>query len=211
MSQFTEETQVNLEQESGKDAVTRQSEASKKGSLELSDQYNRVVGTTTMTPPLKGEQWESFMPKPIAQSNIKSVVMQNRKPSRFEAEDAEAELDKLLDSFSESKISESAVSREEPNYIADASSSGLVGVSPDEFVPVPVNKGQELSKSAFAGDLDDMLDDLLKETSGQMYQDPPSLPNEVKSASLHVLSPPSSVPAPKSKVLDDFDSWLDTI
>lgn len=174
-----------------------------------------------MDHPVKGELWESrrtdksFMPESIAQFSVNSAAIQNKKPPRFEAADAEAELDMLLDSFSEPKILKSAVFKEEPSYIsntsqADASTSGLIG---EELVSAPVKRGlPDLSKSSLAVDLDDSLDDLLKETSSQIHQNFATRSHEVKAASVDVVSSfPSSGPIPKSKLLDDFDSWLDTI
>lgn len=141
---YTEEIQADLEQESCKDEVTLKSEAAKKGSSELSDgakQNDRnmeVTGTSAVNHPVKGELWESrrtdksFIPESIDQFNVNSAAIQNKKPPRFEPADAEAELDMLLDSFSDPKILKSAVLKEEPSCIsntsqADASTSGLIG------------------------------------------------------------------------------------
>lgn len=138
----------------------------------------------------------------------------NKKPSEFEAAAAEAELDMLLGSFSEANFLESPGFTEVSRYMSrEGKFSESIGGSPlDESMQVfPAKKGPDLCRSALAADLDDTLDDLLKETSSLISQSAASLSLEVKATPSDFLSSPSSRPTSKPKVLDDFDSWLDTI
>ncbi|XP_052178142.1 protein ECERIFERUM 16 [Diospyros lotus] len=76
----------------------------------------------------------------------------------------------------------------------------------------PSRKDREESKSAAAmANLDGVLDDLLEQTSNLTDEKTTAHPDEVTAARLNTTSSPSSGPAPKSKVLDDFDSWFNTI
>ncbi|KAJ4844441.1 hypothetical protein Tsubulata_041898 [Turnera subulata] len=121
----------------------------------------------------------------------------------FKATAAEAELDMLLNSFSETKL---------------VDSSGPLSVSApisQKAAPIPL---PQLTKNApgssktpsTAAILDDVLDDLLEETSNLSKKNGLHQPRERKADSQDSQSS-SSQSVTKSKVLDDFDSWLDTI
>ncbi|XVE49984.1 hypothetical protein DITRI_Ditri01bG0125700 [Diplodiscus trichospermus] len=165
------------------------------------------------------------------QDTSNSVSVSNKKNSTFEVAAAEAELDKLLNSFSETK----PVDTSEITSKTLASDFHREG-SPS--LPQPARKSIDSSKSAaitssFDGLLDDLLqetssavnqgvdsskaaavnstfDDLLKETSTMVNQN--GLSEHAKATpdnNIKFSSPSQSVS--KSEVLNDFDSWLDTI
>ncbi|KAL6570696.1 hypothetical protein OROGR_000246 [Orobanche gracilis] len=112
--------------------------------------------------------------------------------SIFQAITAEAELDMLLSSFGETKINESR----------SASSMSVAAVSGET-----VQKQTHVTKTK---NLDDDIDKLLEETSSLASRDGRQVPDEVRPSPGAV---PSSAlnPGSKSELLDDFDSWLDTI
>ncbi|KAK2969377.1 hypothetical protein RJ640_028766 [Escallonia rubra] len=125
---------------------------------------------------------------------------------RFEAAAAEAELDMLLDSFNETNfLGISGVT----SYVSQgqASTSMLGGISSDQLL----TQDPGSSKPALAAALDDTIDDLLNETSSPVNQNGASQFHEVKAAPVNALPSPSPPPISRSKLLDDFDSWLDTI
>ncbi|KAK4845370.1 hypothetical protein QYF36_004178 [Acer negundo] len=117
---------------------------------------------------------------------------------KFEAAVAEAELDTLLDSFSETKFFDSSSSNSSNTitYSQQAGSTALPQLS---------KRGPDLPKTAPAtASFDDELDDLLQETSTLMNQNSLSHPSDVTAAS-HAQSS-SSHTVTKSKELEDFDS-----
>lgn len=78
--------------------------------------------------------------------------------------------------------------------------------------PLPLlarNAHGSLKTTSTAATLDDVLDDLFEETSSLSNQNNLHQPSEKKAD--HVIQSSSSQSVNKSKVLDDFDSWLDTI
>ncbi|KDO49568.1 hypothetical protein CISIN_1g012781mg [Citrus sinensis] len=134
--------------------------------------------------------------EPPAQFNENSVSVSKNLPT-FEATAAEAELDMLLDSFNDTGFSYSSSSKFSNSSVSQQTSS----TAPPQLS----RKGPDLSKSAsVTASFDDVLDDLLEETSNLMNPNGLSRPHEAQSSS-------SSQSVKKSKVLDDFDSWLDTI
>lgn len=75
-----------------------------------------------------------------------------------------------------------------------------------------LRKGPDLSKSAsVTANFDDALDDLLKETYNPTNQKDTSESHEVRVTHRNAMSSSSSGPVSKSKVLDDFDSWFDSV
>lgn len=150
-----------------------------------------------------------------AQSNVPSVANPKKKSSRFEAAAAEAELDMLLDSFSETKLSDSSGLTKKSSYTfsdQQETSSRFEGNSFLKQAPLPQSSRKEpdLSKpTSLSTNFDDALDDLLSNTSSGVAF---SVPQEGTSTSLLSGAPSlRSAPAPKSKALDDFDSWFDTV
>ncbi|XP_031281732.1 uncharacterized protein LOC116140212 isoform X3 [Pistacia vera] len=122
---------------------------------------------------------------------------------KFEAAPAEAELDMLLDSFIDSKFLDSSGYKANHNFTK----------SQQECSAAPPQPSGHPVTAIF----DDVLDDLLQETSNLMNQS-----QEVKESSTMMShshdvkvvtddTQSSSYSVTKSKVLDDFDSWLDTI
>ncbi|CAN4103275.1 unnamed protein product [Withania somnifera] len=138
----------------------------------------------------------------------------SKKSSAFKAAAAEAELDMLLDSVTEIEIFEPTnvinqsihpypvTQAGTPMPLSEGTSSMQVSTQP--------KKGHDLAKPAIADiSLDDTLDDLLKETSIGTNKNVRSLPNEVNATAGH--TPPASQIVSKSKIIDDFDSWFDTL
>lgn len=111
----------------------------------------------------------------------------------------------LLASFSETNVPQSTFLKEEPRY----STSTLLSEEATYDQSVSTRVKNSLDQSNAASTLDDSLDDLLKETSNRINQDTVSRSNILKTASPD--GHPSSSGPTKSKLLDDFDSWLDTI
>lgn len=133
--------------------------------------------------------------EPPAQFNENSVSVSKNLPT-FEATAAEAELDMLLDSFNDTGFSDSSSSKFSNSSVSQQTSS----TAPPQLS----RKGPDLSKSAsVTASFDDVLDDLLEETSNLMNPNGLSRPHEAQSSSSQSVT--------ESKVLDDFDSWLDTI
>lgn len=152
-----------------------------------------------------GKSSQIEAPKSTEESNLNSVRDPQKKLSTFEAAAAEEELDMLLDSLSETKKIANP---------SDISSNNAFPVFQQEasMAPSPLSKHvPDSSKpSPVIGHLDDALDDLLEETSNVMNQDSLSQSLGGKSV-LGIVQSSSSHAGTKSQVLDDFDSWLDTI
>nr|XP_024933405.1 protein ECERIFERUM 16 isoform X1 [Ziziphus jujuba var. spinosa]XP_024933406.1 protein ECERIFERUM 16 isoform X1 [Ziziphus jujuba var. spinosa] len=135
----------------------------------------------------------------IAQSGANSFVDPDNQLSKFEAATAEAELDMLLNSFSKTLVLDSSVSRSTETLPAQEAAEMSLFEAP--------RRGPNSLPSS-TGNLDDALDDLLEETSSLMNQSRLTQPEgEVAVRSIESSSNSGS----KSKVLDDFDSWLNTI
>ncbi|CAN0915200.1 Protein ECERIFERUM 16 [Linum grandiflorum] len=99
----------------------------------------------------------------------------------FEAAAAEAELDMLLDSFGDTKLVDPSPS----------TSGTTFPVWQDSRMNVP-------------SEVDDMLDNLLEETSSVLNNNKPYQHTGIESST-------SSQSVSKSEVLDDFGSWLDSM
>ncbi|XP_057956051.1 protein ECERIFERUM 16 isoform X2 [Malania oleifera] len=126
-----------------------------------------------------------------------------KNPPVFEPSAAEAELDLLLNSFGETSFLDSSSSKEKP--------SNTLPVSQETPAPPPqiAREGPNLYGTASAtANLDNAIDDLLEETCNLMNQKDALLSLD---ASAPLDGGALSHSNPKSKVLDDFDSWLDTI
>ncbi|KAK7405012.1 hypothetical protein VNO78_06143 [Psophocarpus tetragonolobus] len=123
--------------------------------------------------------------------------------STFEAAAAEKELDMLLDSLGETNILDS------PGFKSNTSIPVSLGVS--SGYPPQISKEDPVpSKTAvITTSLDDVLDDLLEETSTLMNPNVLLRPQDEKPVHLNMQS--SSHSESKSKVVDDFDSWFDTL
>lgn len=135
-----------------------------------------------------------------------------RYASRFEAATVEAELDMLLDSFSETKIFDSG--RFDVSSVTKQSSHayempGGLSVPPLSLPMQRVKKGGLPNHSSTVAALDEDIDDLLNETSDLMKVNRTSTLHELKPSGRDDVS--ASNLDSKSKMLDDFSSWLDTI
>lgn len=170
---------------------------------------------------------------------------QSREPEstvKFEAAAAEAELDMLLDSFSDTKFLDSLGYKPNHNFTKSQEACSAAPPQPsghpvtasfddvfDDLLQEKsnlMNQSQEVkvvprdtqssshsvtnskppqpSGNPITASFDDALDDLLQESSNMMSQS-----QDVKVVTHDTQSSSQSVT--KSKVLDDFDSWLDTI
>ncbi|KAJ6859901.1 hypothetical protein NC651_036274 [Populus alba x Populus x berolinensis] len=172
-----------------------------------------------------------------------SSVAPNSMLPTFEAAAAESELDMLLDSLSETKLldpsgfgsgtlpvseKEAAVplpqlTRNAPGSAKTTPAAATLDNVLDDLLeetsnlqeaaaPLPLlarNAHGSLKTTSTAATLDDVLDDLFEETSSLSNQNNLHQPSEKKAD--HVIQSSSSQSVNKSKVLDDFDSWLDTI
>lgn len=147
---------------------------------------------------------KSSMPKSKRPLSTEPASVKNKSDSGFKVADAEAELDVLLDSFSEPNTSRSTLFKEGPRY--SSSTIWSEETTTDQLVSTRVKNSLDQSKAALT--LDDSLDDLLNETSNRINQDTVTWSNDVKTS--FDVHPSPSAPT-KSKLLDDFDSWLDTI
>ncbi|XP_039018089.1 uncharacterized protein LOC120149347 [Hibiscus syriacus] len=169
-----------------------------------------------------GEFSESRAPESLNPTSVS-----NKKVPTFEAEAVEAELDMLLDSFCDTKtlytpssnsrkpLSESLPQHARKGVVSDK--APLTSSFDDSLndllrdTSTLVNRGIVSSKAAAVNSAtEDLLDDLLQETS---KIDPNGLSEQkfAKAAWENNIQSSSSQPVKKSKVLDDFDSWLDTI
>lgn len=144
--------------------------------------------------------------------NMSSV---SKKPSAFKAAAAEVELDMLLDSvtkieiFESTNVSDQSI-RPYPVTQARTPTPSSEGTSSMQEVSTQPKRGHDLAKPAISDiNLDDTLDDLLKETSTVTNKNERSPPEEVNSTAGH--TPSASQPVSKSKIVDDFDSWFDTL
>ncbi|XP_059663208.1 protein ECERIFERUM 16 isoform X2 [Cornus florida] len=113
----------------------------------------------------------------VTKVNVNSDANPKNQQSRFEAADAEAELDMLLDSFNETKLFDSSGFPGKSGYTSDVplegtSTSLLVGSSSVHLASVePLKQGSDLSKSALVtNDLDGAIDDLVNITSNLKNQ-----------------------------------------
>lgn len=135
-----------------------------------------------------------------AQINKVSVADHEKKHSVFEAAAAEAELDMLLDSFCETNKFDSLGCKEK-----SSNALPVFQQKPSTTTPPP-----QLSRKVVTANLDDALDDLLGETSNLMDQNGTKPPQQAKPTPPGIQCS-SSHSGHSSQVLDDFDSWLDTI
>lgn len=150
-----------------------------------------------------GKSTQNEASQSTAELSVKSVLDPQKKLSAFEAADAEEELDMLLDSFGETKKAFNP---------SDFRSNNPFPVSQKEvYVDPSLSKiGPDSSKtSSRIANLDGALDDLLEETSNVMNQT--GLLQSLEEKAIHPVQASSSHSGTKSKVLDEFDSWLDTI
>lgn len=137
---------------------------------------------------------------PESISNV-NVDLAAKKSARFEAIDAEAELDMLLDSCSETEFFGSLNMTKRSNTLSYVQQEDTCQLGSAESL----NEGHDAKKHAKMPAFDNTIDDLLEETSALININDKTLPHDVKAA------PSSSDSVSKSKLLDDFDSWLDTI
>lgn len=138
---------------------------------------------------------ENNSPKSVSERIVDST---SGNPPIFEAASAEAELDMLLSSFSETKVFESS----------GESSIGIPSIAAASGETV--KKGTHMMEPAvIPANINDDIDNLLEETSDLTKLDDRRLSHGLKVKSDTISS--TMHPTSKSELLDDFDSWLDTI
>ncbi|CAI0385363.1 unnamed protein product [Linum tenue] len=122
-----------------------------------------------------------------------------KKLDTFEAAAAEAELDKLLDSFVDTNLDDPPSAPISGTSLPISTEEAAVLPRASRSVPY------QSQMSPIDGNIDDMLDSLLAETSTALQQTTHrnQLPPDTGSSSSQAI--------PKSTALDDFGSWLDTI
>ncbi|XP_030549407.1 protein ECERIFERUM 16 [Rhodamnia argentea] len=147
---------------------------------------------------------QATVPEYADQSIKISDIDPEKGNSTFEAGASEAELDALLNSFSDK--------------LTEPSGFGFTKSTPAfQEMSMPQASGRGFISSAATSVPDSarinvLLDDLLEETSNfaqQNNQDNVPLTQQVNTVAHGAQSPPPIVT--RSKELDDFDSWLDTI
>ncbi|KAL0443948.1 UNVERIFIED_CONTAM: hypothetical protein Slati_2117500 [Sesamum latifolium] len=139
--------------------------------------------------------YRSISSNPVSE---RIVDLTSGNPPTFEAASAEAELDMLLSSFNETKLlgSSSAASTGIPSTAAASTET--------------LKKGTDIMKPATTlVNVYDGIDDLLEETS-HLIKIEGKQPSRIVTPSPDDISSAMN-PTSKSKLLDDFDSWLDTI
>ncbi|KAM3301888.1 protein ECERIFERUM 16 [Capsicum chacoense] len=133
----------------------------------------------------------------------------SKKPSAFKAAAAEAELDMLLDSVTKIENSESTNVIDQSIRPYPVTQAGTPAPLSEGTSSQP-KRGHDLAKPAISDiSLDDTLDDLLKETSTVTSKNERLPPSKVNSTADR--TPSASQPVSKSKIMDDFDSWFDTL
>lgn len=145
-----------------------------------------VLQNTTFT---SSPTSSSQAPKYTEQPNTNA----NKKTAMFEATTAEAELDMLLGSFSETIVLDGSAAASCSSRIDD-----IFKASPHPPSKVPYSA----KKAPIAAELDEALDDLFQDTSYLTSHKEKSVPITQS------LSPNSGT---NSTAKDDFDSWLDSI
>ncbi|XP_077212447.1 phosphorelay protein [Tasmannia lanceolata] len=143
-------------------------------------------------------------------SSSPSSDSKEEKTSRFETAAAEAELDMLLDSFGETKLLNSLSTDEKPGIgfqVAQHNSHVQILKGSSVYIGAKsLKQVLDTSKQAsMNATLDDAIDDLLGETSTVSNTEPAAYSEQERSF------PSNSTSCSGSKVLDDFDSWLDTL
>ncbi|KAG6661560.1 uncharacterized protein LOC122304055 [Carya illinoinensis] len=176
---------------------------SSKADQRLSSQGLVSVSAINVDPRQIGKSSQNKKPESTEQFDANSVWETQTKLSSFAAEE---ELDMLLDSFSETKkiVNPSGFRSNDSSPVLQQEAS----MAP--FRPLSKPDRDSSKPSPFIATLDDSLDDLLKETSNVMSQNvlPQSLEGK---ADLYAVQSSTSHSGTMSKVLDEFDSWLDTI
>uniref|UniRef100_A0A2P2NGK6 Uncharacterized protein MANES_12G086300 n=1 Tax=Rhizophora mucronata TaxID=61149 RepID=A0A2P2NGK6_RHIMU len=165
-----------------------------------SERLNRIEGDLNSHHDKKSSQQRT--PESSTQFNANSIADPKNTQSKYEAGAVESELDILLESFT---VHDSSGNKPGTSVI----------VSQKQTSPAPLQFTRDVPSSSkrtsMPMSLDDKLDDLLEETSSSS-QSGLRQPWQVKALPHESHSPPSSSQSlGKSKILDDFDSWLDTI
>ncbi|KDP24072.1 hypothetical protein JCGZ_25729 [Jatropha curcas] len=155
----------------------------------------------------KGDQYSSRDSKFSESKSQKSQADSKKKLSTFEAAAAEAELDMLLDSFSETNFLDSSAGLKSSSFPVSQKEAPVVM---PQFTR-NTSSSTSLETTAVAAKLDDVLDGLLDETTNLSNQNSSCQLGKVTVTHNEIKSSSSSQPVTKSIVLDDFDSWLDTL
>lgn len=221
--QCSEELETSFSQEPGegqaafqREGVTRNSvSTSSNQELErtnqIKDEVHPFLGTSERTVQYHG-----------AQSDGTSDANAKKKSFRVQAAASEAELDMLLESFSETNILDSsAVTKNSSDSFSvhqKETSSTSEGISSLKQVACqPSTKGPDLTKPASVANFDDALDDLLKETSTSetfsIQQETSTSSSVGGTSSVHSapLSRKGPNPSKSASVTASFDDALDDL
>ncbi|KAG5545197.1 hypothetical protein RHGRI_017622 [Rhododendron griersonianum] len=219
----SEELETSFSQEPGegqaafqREGVTRNSvSTSSNQELErtnqIKDEVHPSLGTSERTVQYHG-----------AQSDGTSDANAKKKSFRVQAAASEAELDMLLESFSETNILDSsAVTKNSSDSFSvhqKETSSTSEGISSLKQVACqPSTKGPDLTKPASVANFDDALDDLLKETSTSetfsIQQETSTSSSVGGTSSVHSapLSRKGPNPSKSASVTASFDDALDDL
>ncbi|KAF7140696.1 hypothetical protein RHSIM_Rhsim06G0136200 [Rhododendron simsii] len=216
----SEELETSFSQEPGegqaafqREGVTRNSvSTSSNQELErtnqIKDEVHQSLGTSERTVQYHG-----------AQSDGTSVANTKKKSFRVQAAASEAELDKLLESFSETNILDSsAVTKNSSDSFSVHPSSSSEGISSLKQVAWrPSTEGPDLTKPASVANFDDALHDLLKETSTSetfsIQQETSTSSSVGGTSSVHSapLSRKGPNPSKSASVTASFDDALDDL
>lgn len=190
------------EKDNIKDGVRDMTETSSSGysrSIHQDPNFNALpTPSNQVNDPIELEiSKQTKAPNYTEQPNKKFMVENaNKKASTFEATTAEAELDMLLNSFSETIDLDTPTAASSSSNIDD----GVFKASPQ----LPSKGPNSAKKVPIAAELDDALDDLLQDTSYLIsHEEKPFNNSHIQS-----LSPHSGTNIIAN---DDFDSWLDSI
>ncbi|KAI3440765.1 uncharacterized protein J3R85_003222 [Psidium guajava] len=190
---------------------TKEEESKKSGTgRSKSDSVLNLPGDNISTETSKVSSLGETIVLESADRSIKiSDIDPEKRQSTFEAAAAEAELDALLNSFSESKLTEPsglgftksipAFQDQTPTSVPQASGGGFIS-SGATLVPDSAK-------------IDVLLDDLIEETSNFAQQNNRHSVRQTQQVNsvAHGGVQSSSPSFTRSIELDDFDSWLDTI
>ncbi|XP_057461575.1 protein ECERIFERUM 16 isoform X4 [Actinidia eriantha] len=227
----TEESTASISQEPEKVQTACQSEASANQGLKSMTEVKDEYGTSVANPQKKSSGFESAVAeaeldmlldsfgetkfldysgvtkKPIDTSSVQHVKTlpksKGKGPDLSKPASIATDFDDALDDL----LMESSSGVNFSVRLEETSTSRFGGITVQSASSQPLRKGTCFSNPNF----DDTLDDLLEETPNPTNQKGTSLSHEVISAQVNTMPSSSSSSVPKSKVLDDFDSWFDSV
>ncbi|KZV27252.1 hypothetical protein F511_04705 [Dorcoceras hygrometricum] len=150
------------------------------------------------------ETEQKFISKP-------NMVSSARKLSTFEAANAEADLNMLLNSFAETKFLEPSNPPKKSGHASEIFRENTppmssVGMLPVQYASADIKKDTDRMKTLMSVNFDDDIDTRLTERANTTQVDGRLQDQEFRDITSLPLDGSS-----KSKLQDDFDSWLDSI